>query len=37
MVRKGGQLCPIPVYGTSDLASGTLARIAWINGVKFSK
>ena len=37
MVHKDGQMCPIPVYGTSDIASGTLAKIARITGVKFSK
>ena len=37
MVHKDGQMCPIPVLGTSDIASGTLAKIARITGVKFSK
>ena len=37
MVHKDGQMCPIPVHGTSDIASGTLAKIARITGVKFSK
>ena len=37
MVHKDGQMCPIPVHGISDLASGTLAKIARITGVKFSK
>ena len=37
MVYKDGQLCPVPVHGTADLASGTLAKIARITGVKFSK
>ena len=37
MVHKDGQMCPIPVHGKSDIASGTLAKIARITGVKFSK
>ena len=37
MVHKDGQMCPIQVHGTSDIASGTLAKIARITGVKFSK
>ena len=37
MVHKDGQMCPVPVHGTADIASGTLAKIARITGVKFSK
>ena len=37
MVQKDGQMCPVPVHGMSDIASGTLAKIARITGVKFSR
>ena len=37
MVHKDSQMCPVPIHGTSDIASGTLAKIARITGVKFSK
>lgn len=37
MVCKDGQLCPVPVHGTSDISQGTLANISRITGVKLKK
>jgi len=37
MVCKDGQLCPVPVLGTSDIPQGTLANIARITGVQLKK
>jgi predicted RNA binding protein YcfA (HicA-like mRNA interferase family) len=34
IMMKGGAICPVPVHGTRDIASGTLAKIARITGVK---
>ena len=37
MLHKNGQLCPVPVHGTADIARGTLANISRITGVNLKK
>jgi len=31
---KAGKICPVPVHGTRDIPSGTLAKMAKIAGVR---